>query len=207
MLRQLRLYEEIVLYASIPGVSPQEEIEAKAFLKEEYQREAIAFQHEVPPFSEEAAFWAAALIYRAAQLMLYRENKEVELAGILPVYNGPKDVSAILSADLTLRFLPSVIEKLKEIDKDDALIPLLSDVAVEWDFSSVGMKMDSKFEAMRMAKLNPCLLRLYIDRVIELRDAERAQHPLLHEEIKAVLGLYTSELWPGFEMLKLNTEV
>lgn len=206
VLRHLRLYEEVILYSNIPHVGQAELAEAVEFLRDEFKRESKGYQFAVPEFNPDAAIWAAMLIYRSAQLMLYRENKETELSGLLPVYNGPHDVSAILSADLMLRFLPSVINKLNEIDPDDALIPLLREIAVAWDYSSTGMKLDSRFNDMKLAQSNKCLMRLYVDRVVENKDMIRAQVPMMHEEIKSALGMYTSEYWNGFEMIKTENK-
>ena len=55
-------------------------------------------------FNKDAALWAAKTIYIAAQLMLYRENKSVELAKLLPDYNGEINASSILSSRLMHSF-------------------------------------------------------------------------------------------------------
>lgn len=202
VLRHLRLYEEVILYSNIPHVGQAEIAEAIDFLREEYKRESKSYQYEIPEFNGDVAIWAALLIYHSAQLMLYRENKEAELSGLIPVYKGAHDASAVLSADLMLRFLPSVINKLNEIDPDDALIPLLHEIAGAWDYSSTGMKLDSPFNDMKLAQSNKCLMRLYVDRVIENKDMIRAQMPVMNEEIKSALGMYANEFWNGFEMIK-----
>lgn len=202
LLRQLRLYEEVVLYADIPGFGAQEAREADDFLRSEYERELKEYPSGAPVYNSEAALWAAALIYRAAQLLLYREQKEVQLEGMFPDYTGERSLSAILSADLTLRFIPSVLEKLHEIDPEDGLLVILNKVAAEWDYSAIGSKVNSVLPDFEMAVNNRLFMKLYIDRIIAVRDQRLASNAAVNREIRSSLGMYTNELWNNFDLIK-----
>lgn len=206
MLRQLRLYEEVVLYANVPDISEREEKEALGFLKSEYDREVKEYPPGAPEFNPSAAVWSAKMIYRSAQLLLYREQKEVQLESMFPAYSGEENLSAILSADLTLRFLPSILEKLHEIDPEDALFPILEKFASEWDYSAIGSRVESTLPDFELAGKTPLLMKLYIDRIIAVNDQRLASNPMINREIRSALGLYTNELWKNFELIKTTTE-
>ena len=45
---------------------------------------------------------------------------------------------------------------------------------------------------------HPGLRATYVDRVIEHRDRARAAQPGVAEAVRAALGDYAAELWPGF---------
>lgn len=206
MLRQLRLYEEVVLYANVPDIPLREEQEAVAFLQSEYVRELKEYPAGAPEYNPEAAAWAAKMIYRSAQLLLYREHKELVLESMFPSYSGEKNLSAILSADLTLRFLPSILEKLHEIDPEDALFPILEKFATEWDYSAIGSRVESPLQDFELAGKTPLLMKLYIDRIIAVNDQRLASKPAINREIRSALGLYTNELWKNFDLIKTTTE-
>jgi hypothetical protein len=206
MLRQLRLYEEVVLYNGVPAIPAQELEEARQFLQSEYERELREYPKGAPAFHADAALWAAVLIYRASQLLLYREQKSVQLNELFPRFAETRDPAVILSADLTLRFLPSVLEKATEIDPEDALIGILKNVAADWDYSAVGSNIESPLNDFQLAGKIPLLQKLYVDRVIAVRDKKLAAHPLINQHIRRALGLYTNELWTNFDLIKTNTE-
>jgi len=86
MIQHLRQNEEIMLYGNILGVSEKEQDEVSAFLLKEYENESLEFPFTIPAFDKEAALWSAQTIYIAAQLMLYRENKESDLDKLLPSF-------------------------------------------------------------------------------------------------------------------------
>lgn len=205
MLRHLRLYEEVVLYADLPEIDVQDEKQSLEFLRGEYERELREYPSGAPPFDAEAALWAARLIYRSSQLLLYRQHKEVLLETLFPGFRGERTLAAILSADLTLRFLPSVLEKLHEIDPEDALLPILKNIASAWDYSAVGSHVQSELPDFHSAGKYPLLRKLYIDRVITLRDERLAAEPAINREIRTALGLYPDELWKNFDLIKTTS--
>lgn len=206
MMRQLRLYEEVVLYNSVPEIPAHEWEEVKQFLQGEYERERKEHPSGAPAFNADAAMWAALLIYRASQLLLYREQKSILLDALFPPFAGTRDLSAILSADLTLRFIPSVLEQAHNIDPEDALIPILKKFAGEWDYSAIGSNAESPLNDFQLAGRVPLLLKLYVDRIIAVRDKKLAEHPEVNRQVRIALGLYTNELWNNFDLIKINTE-
>lgn len=178
---------------------PQEEGQAVTdFLRKEFSAEALNYPYEVPDFNPDASLWAASTVYVAAQLIVYREHKETELSLLFKPYSGERNASAILSADLTLRFIPDMINALKEIDTEDALIPLLESTLQEWHFSGLEYSLDAGGIDFDMIKTNRCMHQLYCDRIVENKKITFATNPVFKDSIRAQLGLYGNDLWKEF---------
>ncbi|MGG9962274.1 hypothetical protein [Ferruginibacter sp. SUN106] len=199
----LRHHEEIILYDRVLNFVPEDEALVKELLAIEYETEVLNYPFTPPPFNATAALWAAKTTYTTCQLILYRENKADELPQLLPVYEGAIDASAILSADLCLRFLPQVLKDTKNIDPDDALIVLAEGHLQQWHYSGIGYPAKTALINLNSVAENDCVLQLYTDRVIQKKDVQRAQLPLLHQKIKAAMGMYSSRFWK--ELNTVNT--
>ena len=198
-LQHLRQHEEVLLYNNLLHATAQQQQEAAVYLAEEYQRESINYPFGAPAFNPPAALWAARTVYTASQLMLYREQGVAELEGLLPEYDKTIDAAAVLSADLLLRFLPSIISQLNALNPDDKLIRLLLFHLTRWHYSGVPWPLpvhDLRFEAVVCDK---CLYQLYIDRVIENKRLPLAQHPLLTGGVHASLGMFAAVYWKEFQ--------
>jgi hypothetical protein len=76
----------------------------------------------------------------------------------------------------------------------------LQQAAVQWPFSSVGMKVEGPMDINAIMN-DSCLRRAYIDRIIEARDNKRCNNEKVNEYIKEALGDYGHILWPGWEPL------
>ncbi|GAB2813600.1 hypothetical protein GCM10027043_11710 [Ferruginibacter profundus] len=174
---------------------PEDDALVKELLAIEYDTEVLNYPFTAPPFNATAALWAAKTTYTICQLILYRENKASELPQLLPLYPHAIDAGAMLSADLCLRFLPQVLKDTKNIDPDDALITLAEEQLQQWHYSGIGYPL--KITAINFDGItdNECVLQLYINRVIQKKDLQRAQLPLLYEKIKAAMGMYSSRFW------------
>lgn len=197
-LRHLRSYEEIVLYNDLLLLPEWQQQETLAYLKEEYQNESVAYPSEAPVFDGEAALWAARTVYTASQLVLYRKHNVADIPALLPAGVLTRTPAAILSADLLLRFLPSVILQLKALDPEDPLILLLEAHLVEWHYSGIPHPLPTgqlRFEDVLHDK---CLCRLYIDRIIACKRLPLALHPLLVQYVNASLGMFAAVYWKDF---------
>src|ERR1044072_5338964 len=134
-LEHLRNYEEVMLYGNLLEITNEQAAEAVIYLQREFEHEKLTHQCKaIPVFDSKAALWAARTIYTSAQLMLYREHKEIELELLFAPYHLPMTASAQLSADLMLRFLPDIITHLKMISPEDALVPLLEKHITQWRY-------------------------------------------------------------------------
>lgn len=202
MIEKLRQEEEILLYDNILTISEQDSLALKAFLQAEYAQESLEYPYKVPIFDADAAVWAAKTIYIAAQLLLYRENKEKDLAALLPTFSGEYTPSAILSVDLSMRFLPDILQQLKLIDSEDALIPLLEKLLYDWHYSAVNYPLEIEKIAFDTFPKQDCLQQLYANRIIAHKNLHLAKHPLFHSWIQANLGMYANDFWKELRIMK-----
>ncbi len=192
---QLRSAEEIVLYDRVLDFTEVDEELVKNFLLVEYEMEQENYPFVAPEYNANAALWAAKVVYTNCQLILYRENKTEDLPKLLPAFDSEIDASAMLSADLCLRFLPQVLKETKYIDPDDKLIELAEEILRQWHYSSIGYEMDNGKIDFNNLPANKCLQQLYVDRVILKKDLVRASLPYINEKIKETMGDYSSEFW------------
>jgi hypothetical protein len=201
MIQRLRQHEEIMLYGNILQISVEEEDRVSDFLETEYNQELHEYPKTAPEFNSNAAIWAAKIVYLTSQLVLYRENKQAELQVLLPDYKYDVNPSAIMSADLCLRFVPNIIHQLKLIDSEDLLISVLEDKLTKWHYSGVSYLLDISQFDFTFVKSNSSLFQLYSDRIIEYKNLRLAQHPLFQQYISAQLSIYGADYWNEFKVL------
>ena len=201
MIQHLREQEEVFIYGYVLESSPEEQQRVVDFLKNEYKRESLEYPQKIPVFDPNAALWAAELVYRSAQLLLYREHTVNDLSLLLPSFSGVITPSAILSADLILRFLPAIIAQLKIIDEDDPLIRILEEQLSIWHYSALNYPLHVERLNFDTILINQCLYRLYINRIINLKKLSFAQHPIFYPQVKASLGLFDNIFWKEFSTI------
>ncbi|WP_342644958.1 hypothetical protein [Mucilaginibacter sp. CSA2-8R] len=204
MLRHLRHEEEVMLFGNVIEISQPEETEVVNYLEAEYERESLDYPYSPPPFSREAALWAAKTIYLAAQLILYRESKVTQVRELLCHYPMEMDASAILSADLCLRFLPDIISQLSVIDPDDGLILHLLELLTAWHYSGVRYPLHPQKINPNEAYADRCLKQLYTDRIIKHTRLPLATHPFFTVSVSASLGMFAADLWKDFKPEHIN---
>lgn len=160
--------------------------------------EELAFT--TPPFSLDAARWAAELTYRACQCLVYRElGEQAVRAAFALACPRPLSPDTIYSADLVLRYLPDLATLARAVAERDVLVEELVALGASWPLSSIGMpqvaaeRLDSG--AIDMIVGDRCLKQLYIDRVIARRDESRLEHSAVLEGVREAIGLYNA-LWP-----------
>ncbi len=191
----LRSREEVLLYANAIQI-PQQELElAAAFLETEYDNECLGYPGQAPAFDAAAAVWAAKTVYTAAQLLLYRKDKEADIPTMLPAYEGAVTAGAILSADICLRFLPDVVQMARNIDADDVLVTILAAHLQQWHYSAIGHLSETEGLDFLVIIANPCLQQLYADRVIARKDKKLANLAEMAPLVKAALGNHQTYFW------------
>jgi hypothetical protein len=200
-IRHLRESEEVMLYEQVLFWEKSEENEVVGFLFREYQNESLDYPYQPSEFNSNAALWAAKTIYLAAQLILYRDHKEDDLEMLFLDYEGDLDSSAILSADLCLRFLPDMLFQLKVIDTQDRLIDRLEKIAYKWHYSSIRYPLEIERLSFEFINSDNCLRQMYVNRIIEYKKLKLAEHSACHELVKASLGIHGKELWKEFTLV------
>jgi hypothetical protein len=202
----LRTIEQVILYNKLMVISKKEEQETLDFLETEYEKEQLNYPYTAPSFNPKAAMWACKTVYFSAQLLLYRENKVSELKTILPNYPHVIDASAILSADICLRFLPQVLIELKKIDTEDAIIPILESHLQTFHYSNIGFDYEIEKITLEPVFADKCLKQMYLDRVVERKAIKEAEIPIVNECLLADFGDYKKLFWRALEIKKEKVE-
>jgi hypothetical protein len=192
----LRTIEQIILYNKIMTVSRSEEIDTTSFLETEYENEILEYPDVAPKFNPDAALWAAKTVYSAAQLLLFREHKISELLDFLPEFHGEIDASALLSADICLRFLPQIILEMKRLDADDLVIPILENHLVQFHYSVIGYEIDIEKINFDILTVNDSLKGLYLNRIVERKAVKFAEPDFIKKQLEIGFGDYKKVFWP-----------
>lgn len=206
MIRHLRENEEVILYDNVLNITDQHAKEVEEFLKNEFEKEVLTYPFVSPPFKKEAGLWAAKTVYIAAQLMLYRENRSVELETLLPDLTEKPAADEMISADLCLRFLPLMLKQLKLIDVEDPLNGILEKKLQLWHYSGLNNSMLPGHLDFEVIMSDATLKQLYCNRIIEYRNLKLAEHPVMKPLVKASVGLHLKEFWKELEPLVNSNE-
>ena len=163
---------------------------AHELLRERAAVAALELPGPAPAFEPTAGAWAALVVLRAAQALLYRELRAhalgLELARACPAGRG---AAADWSADLCLRHLPELHRRARGVAADDPLVAALEELGRRWPLSSVGMEGLDGVDAPRFAE-HAGLRRFYVDRILARGDLGRLADPHLAEEARVILGAH-----------------
>jgi len=167
MIHHLFDSNEVVLYGRVDFVDSDHQMPALDLLRKVYYAEALDYPYEAPTFEESAALWSSKILFYSAQLLMFREHDVSALSDIIEPFEFEITPSAILTADLALRFLPTLVRNLEEINVEDKLLPLLKDILKRWHYT--GLLSDVELDDLEFGKAfdNRCLMQMYVDRVIK----------------------------------------
>jgi len=188
------------MFGRIDIISGEQEQEVLELIKSYYQKESIGYPGDAHQLDEDAAVLSSKILYYATQLVMYREHSEDTLDNLFPKFNRPKTASAIISADVCLRFLPSVLKYLEQIDIEDELIPILKVILKDWHYSGLISEVNMEVEDLEIIINDECLSKLYIDRVIEYKRKNIGQMEVLKPLVLSALGNYINEFWKDFNL-------
>lgn len=191
----LRTIEQVILYDKLITIAQTEETEAALFLETEYEKEILEYPGIAPNFNSGAALWAARMVYLATQLLLHREHKMKDVKELLSFYIGVVDASAIISADLCLRFLPQIIAEIRKIDPEDLVIDILEKHLIQFHYSAIGSDLDTENINFDAVAANDCLLQLYIDRIVQRKSIKWAQSDFIKKKLEIGFGDYQKLFW------------
>lgn len=191
----LRTIEQVILYDKLITIAQTEENEAVLFLETEYEKETLEYPGIAPGFNSESALWAARTVYLATQLLLHREHKMSDVKELLPFYIGVIDASAIISADLCLRFLPQIITEIRKIDPEDLIIEILEQHLIQFHYSAIGSDLYAENISFDVVAANDCLLQLYVDRIVQRKSVKWAQSDFIKKQLEIGFGDYQKLFW------------
>lgn len=200
---QLRTIEQAILYDTILSISKAEEEDTISFLIDEYEKEKLNYPFQPPDFEPKAALWAAKTIYFATQFLINRKDTVKDFDVFLPNYDSPINSSALLSADLCLRFLPFLLNEFSRIDPEDVLIPILEEFLTNFHYSSIGYDLKTDYQQLNLdiLKQNNCLEQLYLNRITEKKALPFVEIPYIKQQLMANFGDYQKVFWTDFELI------
>ncbi|EJL70026.1 hypothetical protein PMI13_03035 [Chryseobacterium populi] len=199
----LRKEECITIFSEIQTISENEEEEAADYFNAEFENERLEFLSDQLNCNKEAAVWAAKVLYHSAQLYLIRKDTVKNLDMLIPKYKGMMDVSSILSADLSLRFLPQIISVLQSADPEDPLIKMLENILLQFHYSGIGYNLDLEKISWEEELKDKTYRKLYLERIVEKKDYKLAEIPLINQWLFAEFGLHKQMFW---KELKITNE-
>ena len=177
---------------------PRDIEEARQILFKYYGEDIVEMPYRAPEYSEEAALWAAAYLYKAIQLVIIRDAGEEVIREQLKTFPRKVNPSVIYSADLLLRYLPRLFELAKGLAPGDILVQEFRSIALQWPFSSVGTELDQPVND-DIIFTDTSLKYAYIDRIIREKDKRRMRNPVVVNYIHEIAGEHLPVFWPGFE--------
>ncbi len=186
----------VILHQKMLDVTEGESQQVVDYLQEFYEREAQDYPHSSPKFDGKAALWAATMVYRTSQLYLFRDQKHEDIPTVLPEYEGELTPGAVLSADLCLRFVPSMMMHLKAMNSEDPILGVLENHMKSWHYSNIPRLNDIDGLEMKTWFLSDCLKQLYIDRIIEHKNERLANHSACKALVLSSLGIHQKSYWP-----------
>lgn len=198
----LRKEGTLTIFSDFKTLSEEEEKEAEDFFESEFEKERLDFLSDKIPFNKEAAIWAAKILYHSAQLYLIRKDTAKDLEKLIPQYQDEKDVSAILSADLSLRFLPQLLDALQIADSTDPLVKILENILQQFHYSGIGL--DLNFEKINWEEelKNKTYRKLYLERIVEKKAYKLAEIPYINQLLIAEFGMYKDIFWKELKIVE-----
>lgn len=157
---------------------------------EQQQREHLPLQP--PAIHIPSLTWAAAMLYRAAQLTVFRElsEQDIEASQGQHVPDPVRTASGVYSVDLTFGHLPDLVRIVRAMNPNDPLLPVLISWCRQWPFSSVGVASVGEIDIEPILS-DRCLTLMYADRILAAEDAARLDHPVIVETVRGVIGAWT----------------
>lgn len=197
----LRKEECITIFSNIQTISKKEEQDAADYFESEFEKERLEFLSEQFTCDRETAVWAAKVFYHAAQLYLVRENTAKDLDQLIPEFKGTRNISSLLSADLSLRFLPQVITALQNVDPNDPLIGRLENILLQFHYSGVEYDLDLEKINWEEELKDHTYRKLYLERIVEKKAYRLAEIPYINQLLMAEFGLHKNEFWRELRIL------
>lgn len=199
----LRQEECITIFSDIHDISMKEEENAMDYFQAEFEKERLEFLSDTIVCDPETALWAAKVVYYSAQLHLIRQNTAKDLNKLIPPFKGEREVSTLLSADLSLRFLPQIVSALQMADPEDPLVKMLESVLKQFHYSAVGSDLELEDINWEGELRDKTYRKLYLERIVEKKAYKLAEIPYINQLLIAEFGLYKDIFW---KELKTITE-
>lgn len=196
----LRKDECITIFTDLYEISKKEEQEAADYFESEFEKERLEFLSDQISCDRETAVWAAKILYHSAQLYLIRKDTAKNLDKLIPPFNGKRTISTLLSADLSLRFLPQTISALQAADPEDPLIKMLENILLQFHYSGIGFDLDLEKVNWEEELKDKTYRKLYLERIVEKKSYRLAEIPYINQLLIAEFGLHKDIFWRELKM-------
>jgi hypothetical protein len=118
-----------------PQVTPADVGPVAAFLATRHADARLDLAGSLIAFDEHEAVAAAERVWHACWFLVNRQEPAEEMARCLPAPDAPDSAAAHLSADLVLRFLPTIHRRSRALAPDDVLTRWCESVLRAWPLS------------------------------------------------------------------------
>lgn len=193
----------ITIFSDIHEISKREEEDAMDYFQAEFEKERLEFLSDTIVCDTETALWAAKVVYHSAQLYLIRENTAKDLNKLIPSFKGKREISALLSADLSLRFLPQIVSALQRADPEDPVVKMLESILKQFHYSAIGSDLDPEGINWEEELKDKTYRKLYLERIVEKKSYQLAEIPYINRLLIGEFGIYKDLFW---KELKTITE-
>lgn len=144
-----------------------------------------------PALDLTVARWAAVVLHAGCAGAVHRDldaaTLHARLAEPCPAVPSP---STAYSADLLLRYLPDLCVLARGIAATDPLHDELRALAARWPLSSVGVGVDLGHLDVGILLDDPCLRRMYVDRILARQDRSRLGDGRVLAAVQEAVGAY-----------------
>lgn len=141
-------------------------------------------------------------MYHSAQLYLIRKDTAKDLEKLIPQYQGEKNVSAILSADLSLRFLPQLLDALQVADSTDPLVKMLENILHQFHYSGIGLDLNLEKINWEEELKDKTYRKLYLERIVEKKAYKLAEISYINQLLIAEFGMYKDIFWRELKIVE-----
>ncbi|MDX1925980.1 MAG: hypothetical protein SFV81_05655 [Pirellulaceae bacterium] len=203
--RQLFATGTVVAVSWDDSIEISEELAETIRAADALARAEAAF--EAPQLDLKAAEWSLQVLAWGCNLLMNRTEVNTNLP-IRLAEQEPKgeSVREHWSADLGFRFFNSLILRCQQIGPYDSLLQQLIQIGHRWPLSLVGVQADVSQAKLELLLSNNCLRSVLVDRVVESKDEQLAQHPLLAPHIAQAVGAHPNfKQWQTSNSGKLET--
>lgn len=198
----LRKEECITIFTDLHEISKNEEQDAADYFESEFEKERLEFLSDQISCDQKTAVWAAKVLYHSAQLYLIRKDTAKDLEKLIPQFIGKRDVSSLLSADLSLRFLPQIISSLQIADPEDPLIKILENILQQFHYSGIGFDLNLEKINWEEELKDKTYRKLYLERIVEKKAYNLAEIPYINQLLMAEFGIYKEIFWRELKIIE-----
>jgi hypothetical protein len=138
-----------------------------ALLEEAFRAHSLSVAGPAVPFDPAIGFSAAELIRQASWALVNHDDRISHLEERLKMPIDPVTPAQHLSADLTLRYLPQILNRTRALDPGDPLIDLFKELLRRWPLSGVLSDVAEAPLTSLIFDAHPGLLLLYAERLAD----------------------------------------